>query len=215
MSSSTSSLTPVSGNASRFMLLEKTEEEITNTVLTNIIKMLTTRKLLNDSDLNKNIKETLLMKPLNNTYIIKSNKDDITVKLSKRKLTSLSKSTEIGEFLNNNINKHCILVITDISPKVRNVFKKNYDKVEFFLEHELMINLVDHVMISPHEVLSPDEKKDFYEVHQCKKNNMSTMYITDPVSRYYNMKVGDICRITRPSEKGVYSYGYRLVVSNV
>jgi len=66
-------------------------------------------------------------------------------------------------------------------------------------------------MVPPHEILTDNEIKDFYESYQVKKSNMSTMFETDPVARYYRMKVGDICRITRSSEQGVYSYGYRLV----
>ena len=44
-----------------------------------------------------------------------------------------------------------------------------------------------------------------------KKKDMSKINVTDPVSRYYNAKVGDIFKIIRASVTSGYSTHYRLV----
>lgn len=195
----------------QFTLLKKTPEDVRRTILTNTLKMLMNRKMFKGDKLDSKIKELISKNPANNTYIIKTDKGDVNLLLSKRKLTSINKTTDIGDFLSKNKDSHCIIVIDDLSPKVKQILKSNYKNTEYFLEKELMINLADHVMVPPHEILTDDEIKDFYESYQVKKSNMSTMFETDPVARYYRMKTGDICRITRPTEQGVYSYGYRLV----
>ncbi len=38
------------------------------------------------------------------------------------------------------------------------------------------------------------------------------MFITDPVSKYFNAKIGQVFRIIRPSENAGEAIGYRIVI---
>lgn len=201
-----------SSTLSQLVFLEMTEDDITEKVITNTIKMLTNRKLLNKDKLDENIKKMIKLNPPSKTYKLKTNDKDIIIKITRHKMTSVGKSTDIGNFLNKNKNQHIIIIVKDINKKVRQYIKKVHPKVEVFQENELMINIVENVLVPEHEVLTQKERLEFYKSYNVKKKNMAQMLVSDPVSRYYGMKIGDICRIKRPSETDCYINSYRLVV---
>jgi len=193
--------------------IEKNEGEIRITVLTNIVKMLSERMIIDKSKI-----ETMINKLVNDkrvdesTYILDTDtKTKIAIKIFPIKITAVNKTFGVIEFLNQYKDTHKILVIKEINKKAQQYILNNFNNIEIFLEEELMINLIDHILVPKHEVLGSQEAETFYETYNCKKKNMPRMLITDPVARYYNMKVGDICRITRPSETAGYTYTYRLV----
>ncbi len=105
-----------------------------------------------------------------------------------------------------------LVVVKEISKKAGQLVKTNYPKTEIFLDVELLMNIIDHHLVPRHELLEASEVKTFYEKFNCKKRNMPKILTSDPIVRYYNMNIGDICRITRPSENSGYSVTYRLVV---
>ena len=198
--------------------VEKSPEDIRKTVLTNIVKMLTNRGLLKLENLESNIEKLIKTYSDDLTYTIKLDKveDDglkiMAIKYAPHKITAVNKSYGISDFLNNYKDNPKIVVVKSISKKAHQQFMKNFDRVEIFMEQEMMINLVDHVMVPKHELLTPEEVLTFYETYNCKKKNMPKILSTDPVARYYAMKVGDICRVIRPSEKSGFAHSYRLVV---
>jgi len=131
----------------------KNKSDITITVLTNIIKMLTERGLLNKSDLNKNIKDITSKHPDDLVYKIK-NKDNklTTALLYPYKVTSVTKTSAVNDFLNAYKNEHKIIIVKDINKKSRQHIINNYSNSEIFLEEILMINLIDHELVPDHKV---------------------------------------------------------------
>lgn len=195
--------------------IEKTEEDIRKSVLTNIIKMLTERRLLNKSDLEGNI--TKLVNTKSDDLIYNINLDDkektkLVIKILPQKVTSVSKTSNIVDFLNTHKKYHNIVIVKELSKKADQVIKSNYTNTEIFLEEDMLINIVDHDLVPKHEILTKEEIDTFYEKYNCKKRNMPKILTSDPVARYYNMKIGDICRIIRPSETSGYTVTYRLVI---
>jgi DNA-directed RNA polymerase subunit H (RpoH/RPB5) len=188
--------------------IEKSSEDIRKTLLTNSVKMLTERKLLPKSDLEKNIAKILSLQSDDMIYAI----GNYSIKIVFQKVTAINKSYGISEFLAQLKSAPKIIIVKDISKKALQYILNSFSNTEIFLEKELMINLVDHVLIPVHEVLTDDETAVFYDKYNCKKRNMPKMLSTDPVARYYNMKPGQICRIIRPSEKAGFVASYRLVI---
>lgn len=195
----------------KLVVLEKNYNEIIDTVLENCVKMLMERGLFNDSfqdimknRLNKNVSRGV--------YQIKTKEGIYFVKIYRQKVTSISKSTDIGDFLHKNMDNNTIIVVKEASKKVKQYLKKNHPKAELFMEHELMINLIDHVLVPTHELLSEKEAEELKEAYNLKNRMMSNMLSEDPVARYYRMKPGNICRILRPSETSGLFRTYRLVV---
>ena len=205
-------------NSPHLLPIEKNSEAKKNTVLTNIIKMLTERKILDHNNLTKNITFATSIKSDDLIYKIPIDMENVhkhyIVKFIHQKITSISKSSGIADFLNQYKNSPKIVVVSTISTKLLYGIKNdtNYLNTEIFLEKELMINLIDHIAVPKHILLSEEEKLKVLESYNAKRREIPEVYVTDPVSRYYNVKIGQLFRIIRPSETAGYVPTYRLVI---
>lgn len=208
-------------NIQKIQPVEKSAKIIRNDVLTNIVKMLTERNMLNKSNLKENI-DSLTSKVLDSlVYSIKlDNHQDpedkasknMHIKLIPQKITAINKASGISDFLKTYKTDKKIVIVTSVGTKARQFVKANYKNTEIFTEEEMMINLVDNELIPKHEVLEKEEVEKFYKIYHLKKRMMPKIFTNDPVARYYNMKPNDIVRITRPSETSGDIIFYRLVI---
>ena len=90
-----------------------------------------------------------------------------------------------------------------------NTDKKN---VEIFWFKQLTFNVSKHSLVPKHEIISNlllSNLKKTYLLNSI--NNLPTILNSDPVAKYYGMKIGDVCRITRHNENIGPSILYRLV----
>lgn len=103
-----------------------------------------------------------------------------------------------------------ILLIFSLPVKGSRFF---HNKVQILEYRDLLFNKVDHVFVPKHELVrNPTKIKeliDYYKVPN--KWRFPLMYKTDPISKYYNAKKGDIFKITRDGIHGE-SIVYRCVV---
>ena len=103
-----------------------------------------------------------------------------------------------------------ILLIFSLPVKGSKFF---HNKVQILEYKDLLFNKIDHVFVPKHELIrSPQKIKeltDYYRVPN--KWRFPLMYKTDPISKYYNAKKGDIFKITRDGIHGE-SIVYRCVV---
>lgn len=201
--------------------VEKNNEDIRRTVLTNVIKMLTERGILKSENQESTIKKLIDNPTDDNIYIINKDKykekekQKIAIKLFMTKITSISKQSPISDFMNKHVAYHKIIIVKSINTKSAQHITSNFPETELFLEHDLMVNLIDCTFVPRYEVLDKesDDFKNFCEMYLCKKRNIPKLLINDPMARYYNLKKGDIVRIIRPSETSGYSPSYRIVVN--
>lgn len=192
-------------------------DTIRKTVLTNIIKMLTARQWLNKDNLEQNILHITNINSDDNVYKIKmDNKpnDNITstiaIKLLPQKVTSITKSPIITEFISNNKDNYKFLIVDSISDKIQQIITT--DNMEIFMEKFFMINLIEHICSPQYEVLSKEESEEMQRVYQVKKSQLKKMFDSDPVSKYFNLKRGQIVRIIRNSEITCKTVDYRIVI---
>jgi len=202
---------------------EKSAEDKRNTVLTNIVKMLVERKYILNEELMKEMIAKLI-KPNNvehddSKYTIKienyeGNKDinSIIVKIIPYKITSVSKAYGISDFLNSEREIPKILVVEEVGKRAISIIKA-YKNVEVFEEEFLMINLIEHVLVAPHEKLNKQDKQKILDEYLVKKMQLPRMLVTEPISLYYNTRIGDILRVKRPSNRSGVHNAYRLVIS--
>ena len=58
------------------------------------------------------------------------------------------------------------------------------------------------------------ERIDFVKSYQITRDKLPKLYLYDPISRYYNMKIGNVVRIYRPSPNSGIAITYRVVVDS-
>lgn len=201
--------------------IEKSDIEIKKTVLTNCIKMLTERKLLNAENLSNIIDKVILSESDEDLYTVEIDNPKTEsgkkylIKIFNQKIVSISKQSTIIEFLNKHKTIPKIIIVKDINQKPRQTITSNYPSTEVFLEQELMINLIDSEIIdTKYQILEKDSDryKEYFEAYQNKKKQMPRLFIDDPMARYYNLKRYDIVRCIRISDTSGLAPFYRIVV---
>ena len=196
--------------------IEKNDEDIRKTVLTNVLKMITARGILKEDDLDQNINDILSQQSDDSIYKVKKveNQIPIIIKLYPTKISSINKTSNIYEFLLKHGDFHKIVVAKDINENNIKNIKSTFPRTEIFLEHSMMINLLDNELVPKYVIMPQDSEpyKNFWNDYTVKKKQMPRMLVNDPVSLYYNLKKGDLVKIIRPSESTGLSGSFRLVV---
>jgi DNA-directed RNA polymerase subunit H (RpoH/RPB5) len=187
--------------------IELNNKEINVEICKNVLKMLERRKLINFQDIFENIFNDINNKASIDFNLINGSKCSIYI--INAKVTSIVQGTPLDDYLSNNIDVHKIIVIKDCSKKAVKQIISDYKNAEFFFEHEMLEDIPSKSFIPEHQLLSEDELNEL--LSKFNQSELSIIYNTDMMSRYYNAKVGDVFRIIRPSVTSGNSIFYRKV----
>ncbi|KDE09397.1 DNA-directed RNA polymerase I, II, and III subunit RPABC1 [Microbotryum lychnidis-dioicae p1A1 Lamole] len=110
------------------------------------------------------------------------------------------------------IGKGIIIYKTNMTPSANKVISAMVSQftIEAFQESELLVNITHHTLVPKHEVLSTEEKKELLLKYRLKDTQLPRIQLSDPVSRYYGLRRGQVVKITRPSETAGRYVSYRL-----
>jgi DNA-directed RNA polymerase I, II, and III subunit RPABC1 len=90
----------------------------------------------------------------------------------------------------------------------------NYPIIEYYDTEDLIINITKHNIMPKFEVYNTDEKKK--EILDLLDNInpklFPKMLISDPISKYYNLKIGDIIKIIRTSPLSGEVISFRIII---
>lgn len=213
--------------------IKKDSNTITESVITNIIKMLAYRGWINDNFdvMKKTIDDLLKSKRDEKIYSIKLQKNlseietyeqfenktewknfngnNVVVFLSGQKITG--KSQILLDFISKYNTYHKIIVVDSITDKARQVLSSS-KYTEVFTEMEFMMNITEHVCCPQFTVLTSQEIEELLLSYNVKKKELPKQYDIDPISRYLYIKRGQVIRIIRNSETTGQSVAYRIVV---
>ena len=204
--------------------IEKSHHQQLNEIKTNLIKMFSNRGFINTENIEKYIEKIIKDDNDDQEYIIPLDNESnynttiknkkLFIKIFDYKITSINKNSPIGEFISKFDSEYKILIVQDINQKSENIIDSYSTQSEVFKISQLMINIVDHVLIPKHIVLSKEETDKVLEAYRAKKRDMMLIKTTDAVARYYNMQPGEIVKIIRPSVMTVEAPAYRLVIKS-
>jgi DNA-directed RNA polymerase subunit H (RpoH/RPB5) len=204
--------------------IEKSNHQQLNEIKTNLIKMFSNRGFINKDNTNKYIEKLIKDDNDDQEYIISLDNESnynttiknkkLFIKIFDYKITSINKNSPIGEFISKFDSEYKILIVQDINQKSENIIDSYSTQSEVFKISQLMINIVDHVLVPKHIVLSKEETDKVLEAYRAKKRDMMLIRTTDAVAKYYNMKPGEIVKIIRPSIMTVEAPAYRLVIKS-
>lgn len=122
---------------------------------------------------------------------------------------SIDRIKEYISILHNINMNHCIVIYVDsITPATKKLVNDSIDvKIEVFRLEELQYNITKHKLVPKHQRLLPNRAKNFKKKYGLK---FATILVTDPISRFYNYSKGDVIKISRKSDRGIY-VTYRIV----
>lgn len=185
-----------------------------NTILENIVKMLTERKFLDINNLEKNYKNLLKDYTEERIFKIKSDfsKEVYHLMILPDKINTIIKKVQNLEQFCANAGDNNKIIVGNFALKAYKQFLEKYNNIEIFFKQELLINIIEHELQPKFILLSKEEKKKKMEEYNLKQGNLQKILKTDAIARYYNAKIGDIFRIIRPSFYSGEGYSYRIVI---
>ena len=133
--------------------------QIKETVILNIIKMLCTRDLIKEKHID--LYKTTAFNQIDqndetffNVDTDESEKIDsksVNIKFINRKITTIRKVIDIETFMDKPGYK--FVIVNNIAPKAVKQITE-YKQTELFYEYELLINLIDHILVPKHYKLN-------------------------------------------------------------
>jgi len=138
-------------------------------------------------------------------------KTSVSINLVSAKLSSIVQKTPLDDYLSNNIDVHKIVICKDVAKKVVKQIVSEYTNAEFFFESEMLEDLPSKAFMPQHILLGSEEKTEV--LSKFSESELSKMFITDMMARYYGAKIGDIFKLIRPSITSGKNVFYRKVVN--
>ena len=138
--------------------------------------------------------------------------------------------TDVSGFRKKNLLDLCdkMQEITDRSVKLIIVFMNNklpsnatrkdlansiFHSQELFKMKELLFNITHNFLVPRHILVTSEEEiTTMLQFYDCTIKQLPKIRHTDPAARYYGFKIGDICKIIRPSKITGESLYYRRVI---
>lgn len=119
----------------------------------------------------------------------------------------------IKEMKENDVKKSIIIIKDTITAFAKQIFLETPELIiEHFKEEELYVDILKHVHVPEHVLLSDEEKKSVLKIYNCKEHQLQQIKASDAVSRRFGARKGQVFKIVRNSETGGNYINYRIVV---
>lgn len=107
-----------------------------------------------------------------------------------------------------------IIIDSNVNDTIVNELKQIYNTQKYFITvfniEELMFNILNHVLVPKHRILSEEEKQEFYKKYKILTDSqLPEISRFDPVSKVIGLRPGQVCEILRNSKTAITSYYYR------
>jgi DNA-directed RNA polymerase I, II, and III subunit RPABC1 len=107
-----------------------------------------------------------------------------------------------------------LIVENPPSAVVLNVIRKHADTVQLFHKKQLVFEITSHRKVSPHRILSQEERTNFFQKYRVNAELMPAIDSQDPMAKWIGARPGDVIEILRKSETAGGPPYYRVCVAN-
>ena len=110
---------------------------------------------------------------------------------------------------------HAILVVKQgVTPFAKTALQEMASTylIEHFRDAELLVDVTEHRLVPAHALLSPEDRQALLDRYKLRAEQLPRIQRTDPVARYYGLRVGDVVKIVRPSETAGRYVTYRVCI---
>ena len=110
---------------------------------------------------------------------------------------------------------HAILVVKQgVTPFAKTALQEMASTylIEHFRDAELLVDVTEHRLVPAHALLSPEDRQALLDRYKLRAEQLPRIQRTDPVARYYGLKVGEVIKIIRPSETAGRYVTYRVCI---
>lgn len=204
--------------------IEKSFHQQLSDVKTTIVKIFVNRGFIKEENMEKYIKKLILIENDDMEYILQLDNDKnynteisnkrIYIKIFDYKITSINRTSPIGEFVSKYDKEYKFLIVQDINPRSEVTMEAYQTQVEIFKFNSLKSDITEHDLVPLHVVLEKEEGEEVLEAYRAIKRNMPLIRSNEMVARYYFMKPGEVVKIYRPSPITGESIYYRLVIKS-
>lgn len=120
-------------------------------------------------------------------------------------------------------NAQYLIIVSNnkATPKVASVLGIHGNDAQLFTETDLIPNITKHQLVPKHIRVDNDERSEILNSYakqpdgKIHLNLLPGLSVNDPISVYYNFKVGDLIRIERPRRDGYFDITYRIVTEPI
>lgn len=192
----------------------KTESQKLEIILQNVLLMLSNRIYIDKNG----DKQQLLDRDKAKTadkgdgvhVVTADNGDSYAIKIIFQKITSTGKQSVISEFFKDYVQYKKIIIANDFNTKIIDFVSKHHTQI--FRESALLQDIISYRDQPRFELLSPSEMGQVKKEYNITDYTTEKLSKTDPISKYFALKKGDIIRIIRPSPTSGEAIAYRIVI---
>ena len=99
--------------------------------------------------------------------------------------------------------------LTSHAKQAIGAINSQYDKIEYFSESELIINITEHTLVPKHEIITDEEATSLFKRYSIRENQLPRINKKDPIARYFGLQKNKIMKIIRSSETAGRYVTYR------
>lgn len=197
---------------------EYNNDERLHIIITNLLNMLKNRNLINTfndkivNDIYQKIKKSF-------EYLIKLdnpdrfNNKEYKIIILNESVDRITSSSLMSSYIDKYPSIHKIIIVDSINKNVELQFIEKND-IEIFTKSYFMIDISQYKYTPKHILLTQEQKNQVYDEYNIPFNKYPKIFITDPMAKYYNARIGDLIKIIRPSSVSGYAVYYRYVISS-
>lgn len=197
--------------------VQKSESQKVSIIVDNILRMLSKRIYIDENGdkfplINYEEATNQIVDHKDNVFTIKANNGiNYAFKIMFSKLSSFDKS-DIKDFTKKYSEHKKIIVAKDYNNRTLDKIDKNSKQdTQLFYESSLMQDILDYFDQPRFEMLSPKEKELVMKEYNLSEYTMKKIKSSDPISKYFALKKGDVLRIIRPSPIAGETIDYRVL----